>query len=118
MSKPNPESYIGPIESADSVPARPPMTLQQRLAHVYDSPEVPGRPAVLSDGNGHVIPGTGGTVRTVTPREIRTFQEHAVAGLEISSMDRDWAAQKAEREARRDAAKVLKNKVNKGRKSA
>ncbi len=103
-----PNTYLGQSE---------PLNLVQRLAHVYDSPVVPGRPTVLTDGDGHVIPGKGGTVRPVSPREIRGVLDQGAFGAEMNPMDRDWADQRALREARRDAAKEMRRGTRDSRNS-
>lgn len=135
-----------PIQSNGDFSPRPPMSLVQRLAHQYDG--TPRTPAVLSDRNGGVIGGTGGNVRPATlaevahvlnggthapldakslsvPRKNLSRRERAQANMQdlITSgpqipFEADYKQAKAEREARKAAAKVLKSKGNKGRKTA
>jgi len=134
-----------PVQSNGDTAPRPQMSLVQRLAHQYDS--TPRRPAVLGDRDGIVIGGTGGNVRPATLAEVAHVLNggvHApidanplsVPGKKLSRRERiqvsmglatpepqtpfegDYKRSKAEREARKAAARELKNKGNKGRKTA
>lgn len=147
MSKSRFEGEFRPSVRPDGDTApRSEMSLVQRLAHQYDS--TPRTPAVLGDRNGNVIGGTGGNVRPATLAEVAhvlnggthapldarpliisgkklSRRERAQAGMQgqmdlapQNPFEADYKNLKAAREARKAAARALKNKGNKGRKTA
>lgn len=147
MSKSRFEGEFRPSVRPDGdIVPRPEMSLVQRLAHQYDSTH--RTPAVLGDRSGNVIGGTGGNVRPATLAEVAhvlnggthapldarpltnsgkklSHRERAQAGMQGQmdptpqmSFEVDYRNLKAARESRKAAARALKNKGNKGRKTA
>ncbi len=137
-----------PVQSSGDIAPRPPMSLVQRLAHQYDStPRTPAvlsdrSGSVIGGTGGNVRPATlaevahvlnGGTHAPLDAKSLeqpRGRQSHgdfvraSRQGQSASVPDAqlpfatDHKKIKAEREARKAAAKALKNKGNKGRKTA
>ncbi|MBP9716989.1 MAG: hypothetical protein KBD51_03550 [Candidatus Levybacteria bacterium] len=147
MSRPRFErEERSPIQPNGGIIPREPMSLASRLAHLYDA--TPRKAVVLGNRDGEVIGGTGGNVRPATLAEVAhvlnggthapldarslivpgkklTHRERVQTGLQgqIDSgpqmpFEVDYRNLKAAREARKAAAKVLKSKGNKGRKTA